>query len=84
MNSKRISSFGFDDPSPPPVSQLQLQSKIRMASANFLKHYTLGIQSLPSEDDVVKLRKKREVEEEMERIRQQKRKEQRNRPTRKS
>ena len=66
--SRKIGTLGVTDPTPPQVSQIQLQTKIRMAATNFLKQYTLGLQSLPSQEDIDRLkREKREKEEEEER-----------------
>lgn len=57
--SRKINTLGVTDATPPPVTQIQLQSKIRMAAANFLKSKTLRIQSLPSEEEIKEMREKR-------------------------
>ena len=76
MNSRKICTFGVADASPPPVTQIQLQSKIRLAATNFLKQYTLGLQSLPSQEDIeanrVKRRREQEERERQEELSQRK------------
>lgn len=57
--SRKINTLGVTDATPPPVTQIQLQSKIRMAATNFLKNKTLGMASLPSPEEVKAMREKR-------------------------
>jgi hypothetical protein len=75
--SRKISTLGVTDPTPPPVTQIQLQSKIRMAATNFLKQYTLGLQSLPTQEEIDRIKRekaqqKEEEEKERTTVRRQK------------
>lgn len=62
--SRKISTLGVTDPTPPPVTQIQLQSKIRMAATNFLKQYTLGLQSLPTQEEIDRIKREKAQKEE--------------------
>ncbi|KAK2716660.1 rabenosyn-5-like [Artemia franciscana] len=62
--SKRIVLLGKDQESEIPRIQLSLQNKIRYATAQFLKENLLGLPSLPSEEEMVRIREKRKAEAE--------------------
>ncbi|KAK2183197.1 hypothetical protein NP493_320g01009 [Ridgeia piscesae] len=72
--SKRIATFGLTDSlaEPPSPSTVQLQRRIRLRASRFMQDHVMLLQSLPTEDEVVKLQEARRVETER-RIQQERR-----------
>ena len=52
--SKRIATLGLDAADPPPPRMLLLQRSIRLYISSFLQENMLGLQSLPTEEELVK------------------------------
>ena len=54
--------LGMDSAEPPSEKQIRLQKYIRVAISAFLQENMLGLQSLPSQEEVKKLQEKRQQE----------------------
>ena len=72
--SKRIATFGLTDSlaEPPSPSTVQLQRRIRLRTSRFMQDHVMLLQSLPTEDEVVRLQEARRVDTER-RIQQERR-----------
>ena len=60
--SKRIAVLGLDNPDPPPARSLQLQRSIRTHITNFIQFNVMGLQNLPTQEELEKLQEKRRIE----------------------
>lgn len=60
--SKRIAVLGLDNPDPPPARSLQLQRSIRTHITNFIQFNVMGLQNLPTQDELEKLQEARRIE----------------------
>ncbi|KAI0216325.1 Rabenosyn-5 [Lamellibrachia satsuma] len=64
--SKRIAMHGLTDSlaEPPSPSTVQLQRRIRLRASHFMQDHMMMLQSLPTEDEVLKLQEARQLETE--------------------
>lgn len=62
MHSKKILNLGLNSEEEPSQKQLLLQRSIRIYATNFMQDNMLGLQSLPSEEQYVKLQEARKLE----------------------
>ncbi|KAK7102506.1 hypothetical protein V1264_020714 [Littorina saxatilis] len=53
--SKRILQYGLNLDPPPNIKQLKLQKAIRMYASNFMQDNLMGLQNLPTEEEVKRL-----------------------------
>ncbi|KAL8621156.1 hypothetical protein ACOMHN_004827 [Nucella lapillus] len=61
--SKRILQFGLSADSPPPhPKQLYLQKALRVYASNFMQDNLMGLQNLPTQDEVVRLQEIRKAD----------------------
>lgn len=54
--------LGLDSPEPPPARTLQLQRSIRMHITNYIQYNVMGLQNLPTPDELEKLQEARRIE----------------------
>ena len=62
VSSKRIGTLGMDAPEPPSNRTAQLQRMIRTHASNFLQQHVMGLTSLPTEEELAKLREAKLLE----------------------
>lgn len=60
--SKRIVQFGLDHNPPPNPKQLYLQKAIRVNASNFMQDNLMGLQNMPTEEEVNHMQEKRKTE----------------------
>lgn len=60
--SKRILQFGLDHDPPPNPKQLYLQKAIRIYASNFMQENLMGLQNMPTEEEVNRMQEKRKTE----------------------
>ncbi|XP_076448016.1 rabenosyn-5-like [Babylonia areolata] len=60
--SKRILQFGLNADPPPNPKQIYLQKALRIYASNFMQENLMGLQNLPTEEEVKRLQEIRKVE----------------------
>nr|KAG5697110.1 hypothetical protein BaRGS_002026 [Batillaria attramentaria] len=60
--SKRIVQFGLNQDPPPNPKQIYLQKAIRIYASNFMQENLMGLQNMPTEEEVNQMQEKRKTE----------------------
>ena len=62
VGSKRILQFNLNSDPPPNPKQLYLQKALRMYASNFMQDNLMGLQNMPSQEEVVRLQEIRKAQ----------------------